>query len=197
MKITETETLYSKKGRRYVPAYSLAHWNYDGDMMPVGSFRLVHAYCDGGRRYAYDVTPDTAAWVAAATLAVHAMTEAIHKANQHTIASGTPWTKKQQAAIAQANAILESAGIWGRRGWTTAAAHDVAQAGIDAVRQWANKPTPNAAGGASVLTDGLGGTVTAMTVYEQQQGRELDAVEQHVFRAAYAMGVLNNQSHNA
>ncbi len=59
------------------------------------------------------------------------------------------------------------------------------------------EPTPNAAGGASVLTDGLGGTVAAMTVYEQQQGRELDAVEQHVFRAAYAMGVLNNQSDNA
>ena len=146
MKITETETLYRKEGRRYIPTYSLAAWNYDGDLMPVGSFRLVHAYSDGGRRYAYDVTPDTAAWVAAATLAVHAMTEAIHKANQHTIASGTPWTKKQQAAIAQANAILEAAGIWSAArmddgsGWTTAAAHDVAQAGIDAVKQWANQP---------------------------------------------------------
>jgi hypothetical protein len=140
MNITETETLFRKVGRKYVPAYSLSEWSYDKDMMPVGSFRLVHAYSDGGRRYAYNVTPDTAAWVAAATLAVHAMTEAIHKANQHTIASGTPWTKKQQAAIAQANAILEAAGIWSRRGWTTAAAHDVAQAGIDAVRQWANQP---------------------------------------------------------
>ena len=140
MNTTETETLFRKVGRRYVPAYSLAAWNYDGDLMPVGSFRLVHAYSDGGRRYAYNVTPDTAGWVAAATLAVHAMTEAIHKANQHTVASGTPWTKKQQAAIAQANAILEAAGIWSRRGWTTAAAHDVAQAGIDAVRQWANQP---------------------------------------------------------
>jgi hypothetical protein len=140
MNITETETLFRKVGRKYVPAYSLSEWSYDKDMMPVGSFRLVHAYSDGGRRYAYNVTPDTAAWVAAATLAVHAMTEAIHKANQHTIASGTPWTKKQQAAIAQANAILEAAGIWSRRGWTTAAAHDVAKAGIDAVRQWANQP---------------------------------------------------------
>ena len=144
MTTTDTEPLYRKVGRRYVPTYSLAHWNYEGDMMPVGSFRLVHAYCDGGRRYAYDVTPDTAAWVAAATLALHAMTEAIHKANQHTIASGTPWTKKQQAAIAQANAILEAAGIWSRRGWTTAQAYDVAKAGIDAVMQWANKPTTNA-----------------------------------------------------
>jgi hypothetical protein len=140
MTTTETETLFRKVGRKYVPAYSLSEWNYDKDMMPVGSFRLVHAYSDGGRRYAYDVTPDTAAWVAAATLAVHAMTEAIHKANQHTIASGTPWTKKQQAAIAQSNAILEAAGIWSGRGWTTAAAHDVAQAGIDAVKQWANQP---------------------------------------------------------
>lgn len=140
MKITETEPLYRKEGRRYIPTYSLAAWNYDGDLMPVGSFRLVHAYSDGGCRYAYNVTPDTAGWVAAATLAVHAMTEAIHKANQLTIAGGTPWTKKQQAAIAQANAILEAAGIWSGRGWTTAAAHDVAQAGIDAVKQWASKP---------------------------------------------------------
>ena len=140
MTTTDTEPIYRKVGRRYVPAYSLAHWNYDGDMMPVGSFRLVHAYCDGGRRYAYDVTPDTAGWVVAATLALHAMTEAIHKANQHTVASSTPWTKKQQDAIAQANAILEAAGIWSGRGWTTASAHDVAKAGIDAVRQWANQP---------------------------------------------------------
>ncbi len=140
MTTTETETLFRKVGRRYVPTYSLSEWHYDKDLMPVGSFLLVHAYGHGGRRYAYNVTPDTAGWVAAATLAVHAMTEAIHKANQHTIASGAPWTKKQQAAIAQANAILEAAGIWSGRGWTTAAAHDVAQAGIDAVRQWANQP---------------------------------------------------------
>ena len=140
MNTTETETLFRKVGRKYVPAYSLSEWSYDKDLMPVGSFRLVHAYSDGGRRYAYDVTPDTAGWVAAATLALHAMTEAIHKANKLTVASSTPWTKKQQAAIAQANAILESAGIWSGRGWTTAAAHDVAQAGIDAVRQWATQP---------------------------------------------------------
>lgn len=140
MTTIDTDPLYRKVGRKYIPAYSLSEWSYDKDLMPVGSFRLTHAYNDGGRRYEYDVTPDTAAWVAAATLAVHAMTEAIHKANQHTIASGTPWTKKQQAAIAQANAILDAAGIWSRRGWTTAAAHDVAKAGIDAVRQWANQP---------------------------------------------------------
>ena len=136
----ETETFYRKDGRRYVPAFSAGNWDYDKDVMEVGTFRLTHAYSDGGRRYEYNVTPDTAGWVAAATLALHAMTEAIHKANQHTVASSTPWTKKQQAAIAQANAILEAAGIWSGLGWTTAAAHDVAKAGIDAVRQWANQP---------------------------------------------------------
>ena len=140
MKTTDTETLYRKEGRRYIPTYSLAAWNYDSDLMPVGSFRLVHAYSDGGRRYAYNVTPDTAGWVAAATLAVHAMTEAIHKANQFTVSSQKPWTKKQQAAIAQANSILEAAGIWSGRGWTTAQAYDVAQAGVDAVTQWVNQP---------------------------------------------------------
>ena len=126
MNTTETETLFRKVGRKYVPAYSLSEWSYDKDLMPVGSFRLVHAYSDGGRRYAYDVTPDTAGWVAAATLAVHAMTEAIHKANQFTVPSPKPWTKKQQAAIAQANSILKAAGIWSGRGWTTALAYDVA-----------------------------------------------------------------------
>ena len=140
MATTDTEPLYRKVGRRYVPAYSLSEWSYDKDLMPVGSFRLVHAYSSGGRRYAYNVTPDTAAWVAAATLAVHAMTEAIHKANQFTVSSPKPWTKKQQAAIAQANSILEAAGIWSGRGWTTAQAYDVAQAGVDAVKQWASKP---------------------------------------------------------
>lgn len=140
MTTTETETLFRKVGRRYVPAYSLADWNYDKDLMPVGSFRLVHAYSDGGRRYAYDVTPDTAAWVAAATLAAHAMTEAIHKANQLTVSSPKPLTKKQQEAIRQANAILEAAGIWSGRGWTTAQAYDVAQAGVDAVKRWVNQP---------------------------------------------------------
>ena len=140
MTTTETEALFRKVGRRYVPAYSLREWSYDKDLMPVGSFRLVHAYSHGGRRYAYNVTPDTAGWVAAATLAVHAMTEAIHKANQFTVSSPKPWTKKQQEAIRQANAILEAAGIWSGRGWTTAQAYDVAQAGIDAVKQWANQP---------------------------------------------------------
>ena len=140
MKITETETLYSKEGAPLRACIQPAHWNYDGDMMPVGSFRFVHAYCDGGRRYAHDVTPDTAGWVAAATLALHAMTEAIHKANQHTIASGTPWTKNSKPLLRRRTPFLRrpesGAGADGRpRRHTT-----LRKAGIDAVRQWANQP---------------------------------------------------------
>lgn len=39
--------------------------------------------------------------------------------------------------------------------------------------------------------------MNAMALYEKQQGRELDAVEQHAFRAAYAMGVMDHQSESA
>ena len=135
-----TDPLYKKQGRRYVPAYSIADWDYDKDRMAVGTFRLTYAYQDGGRRYEYDVTPDTAGWVAAATLALHAMTEAIHERNRMTVATRQPLTKKQQAAVQRANAILEDAGIWAGYGWTSAAAHEVAQAGIDAVLAWAKAP---------------------------------------------------------
>ena len=139
--VTKTETLYRKVGRRYVPAYSEgSSWDYDKDVMTAGTFRLTHAYSDGGRRYEYDVTPDTAGWVAAATLALHAMTEAIHERNRMTVATRQPLTKKQQAAVQRANAILEDAGIWAGYGWTSAAAHEVAQAGIDAVLAYAKAP---------------------------------------------------------
>ena len=73
-------------------------------------------------------------------LALHAMTEAIHERNRMTVATRQPLTKKQQAAVQRANAILEDAGIWAGYGWTSAAAHEVAQAGIDAVLAYAKAP---------------------------------------------------------
>ena len=131
MTTTDTEPLYRKVGRRYIPAYSLSEWSYDKDLMKAGSFRLVHAYSDGGRRYAYEVTPDTAGWVAAATLAVHAMTEAIHKANQHTIASGKPWTKSSRPLSRRPIPSWKPCRNW--KGAVDDSAYDVVQAGIDAV----------------------------------------------------------------
>ena len=108
MNTRPTDPLYKKQGRRYVPAYSVTEWDYDKDRMPVGTFRLTYAFTDGGRRYEYDVTPDTAGWAAAALLAKHAMVEAMRDAaTQHRPATSrvVPLTKKQQYAVAQARAI--------------------------------------------------------------------------------------------
>lgn len=37
----------------------------------------------------------------------------------------------------------------------------------------------------------------AMDTYEKREGREIDEVERHVFRTAYAMGVMHQQSAHA
>ena len=65
------EVLYRKVGRRYVP---VSDWDLNaGDKMRVGTFRLTYCYADGGSRYWYEVTPDTAGFVAAAMVAHAAM----------------------------------------------------------------------------------------------------------------------------
>lgn len=136
-----TDPLYKKQGRRYVPAYSIADWDYDKDRMAVGTFRLTYAYQDGGRRYEYDVTPDTAGWAAAALLAKHAIVEAMrHAATRHRPAtSKLLLTKKQQQAVAQARAILNEAGVLSSM-WESASPEAVADAAIAAVLQHAKAP---------------------------------------------------------
>ena len=136
-----TDPLYKKQSRRYVPAYSIADWDYDKDLMAVGTFRLTYAYQDGGRRYEYDVTPDTAGWAAAALLAKHTMVEAMRKAStQHRPAtSKLLLTKRQQQAVAQARAILNEAGVLSSM-WESASPEAVADAAIAAVLQHAKAP---------------------------------------------------------
>lgn len=137
-----TNPLYKKQGRRYVPAYSIADWDYDKDRMAVGTFRLTYAYADGGRHYEYDVTPDTAGWAAAAALAKHAMVEAMrHAATRHRPATSSAvlLTKKQQQAVAQARAILNEAGVLSSM-WESASPEDIADAAIAAVLQYAKAP---------------------------------------------------------
>ena len=136
-----TAPLYKKQGRRYVPAYSVAEWDYDKDRMAVGTFRLTYAYADGGRRYEHDVTPDTAGWVAAALQAKHAIVEAMRKAaTQHRPAtSKVLLTKKQQQAVAQARAILNEAGVLSSM-WESASPESIADAAIAAVLQHAKAP---------------------------------------------------------
>lgn len=136
-----TDPLYKKQGRRYVPAYSVAEWDYDKDHMAVGTFRLTYAYANGGRRYEYDVTPDTAGWAAAALLAKHAMVEAMRKAStKHLPAtSRLLLTKKQHHAVAQARAILNGAGVLSSM-WESASPESIADAAIAAVLQHAKAP---------------------------------------------------------
>ena len=136
-----TAPLYKKQGRRYVPAYSVAEWDYDKDRMAVGTFRLTYAYADGGRRYEHDVTPDTAGWAAAALQAKHAMVDALRQAaTQHRPAtSKVLLTKKQQQAVAQARAILNGAGVLSSM-WESASPESIADAAIAAVLQHAKAP---------------------------------------------------------
>ena len=136
-----TYPLYNKQGRRYVPAYSVAEWDYDKDRMAVGTFRLTYAYTDGGRRYEHDVTPDTAGWAAAALQAKHAMVDALRQAaTQHRPAtSKLLLTKKQQQAVAQARAILNDAGVLSSM-WESASPESIADAAIAAVLQHAKAP---------------------------------------------------------
>ena len=138
----KTTTLYIKRGRRYVPAYSEAgEWrNYDKDRMQVGTFRLTHAYCDGGMRYEHDVTPDTAGWTAAAMVALHAMAEKMHGASLYRASGVQHYTKKQLAALEEARKVMARAGLLLPTHWQQATPDQVARAGIEAVLQHARAP---------------------------------------------------------
>ena len=135
-----TDTLYRKVGRRYKPAFS-ERSAYESDLMTVGTFRLTHAYAEGGRRYHYDVTPDTAAIEAAFMLAGHAMREAMLEASRYRYGNSgeQTMTKRQQEAVKQARQILEWAGLLSPF-WTQRTIDEIVEIGIAAVR--ANNPQP-------------------------------------------------------
>lgn len=135
-----SETLYRKVGRRYKPAFS-ERSAYDSDLMAVGEFRLTYAYAAGGRRYYYDVTPDTAAVEAAFMLAGHAMAEALREASRYRPDYGVKvLTKRQKEAVKQAREILESAGLLSSSYWRERTADDIVEIGLAAVR--AHTPQP-------------------------------------------------------
>jgi hypothetical protein len=129
-----TRTMHGTRAR-YTLAYSHVNDYHLVDVMQVNTFRLVHAYGEGGRRYHYDVTPDTAAFVAAASIAEKAMVDAMMESNQvqpaHTLEK---YTEKQLAAINQARDIMQSAGVFVTH-WKYPGMHDIVKAGIDAVKR--------------------------------------------------------------
>lgn len=133
-------TLYLKAGRRYV-VWGHAE-QYDHDLMRAGQWRMTYCARDGLQRYRYDVRPDTASFLAACELARDAMEEAI---GQQAIARPrlgvTPYTRKQLQLIERFRADMAAAGGFAPTHWTHSSAGDIAQAGIEAVRRFAEGTT--------------------------------------------------------
>jgi hypothetical protein len=128
-------TLYEKRGRKYVPVGD--RW-YAGDQMQVGQFRLTYCYSGGGRRYEYNVTPDTAGFVAAAMIAREAIERAISeaKAAQPNTAGAKPYTKKQREILERFRKEMTEAGGLFPDWWVNTSAWDISEAAIKAVREF-------------------------------------------------------------
>jgi len=129
-------TLYEKRGRKYVPV--VERW-YDGDQMKVGEFRLTYCYSGGGRRYEYNVTPDSAGFVAAAMIAREAMEQAISEAKTSRPvipANAKPYTKKQREILKRFRTEMAAAGGLFPDWWVNTSAWDISEAAIKAVREF-------------------------------------------------------------
>ena len=127
-------TLYEKKGRRYVVWGNVEAWNRDGDIMQAGTHRLVHCPADGERRYRNDVTPDSAAFIAAAQIAERAMEKAmLEKAKAQPNVGPRPYTAKQIALIDKFREDMAAEGALVPTYWVYGTAAEIAKAGLDAV----------------------------------------------------------------
>lgn len=129
----KTTPLFEKKGRKYVPVRAYWHEDHNIDQMATGTFRLVYAYTDGGRRYEYDVTPASAPAAAAMLIAKDAMVEAIRDASKMRPNTSTQYTKRQQAAIAR---FREEMGGMFPTYWTENMPYAIADAAIKAVLEF-------------------------------------------------------------
>lgn len=133
MKEIKTNTLYEKRGRKYVPVQARWYEEHNSENMPVGTFRLIYAYCDGARRYEYDVTPATAPAVAAMMIAKKAMEEAIVQAGKMRPNTRFEYTKRQRAAIAR---FREEMGVMFPSYWSDNMPNEIADAAIKAVLEF-------------------------------------------------------------
>ena len=126
--------LYEKVGRRYVPVAE----NYDDHYtFPKGN-HLVMCY-PGGESRQFDIDPNYAALIAASRVAEDAMCKALNKASEMRPAR-TPITPAQQRAwkklakeFGDELCTLNGASI-----------HDIAEAGVRALQQEADKLLTNA-----------------------------------------------------
>lgn len=126
------ETLYKKVGRKYVPV----RIEFDRDTLPAGCFRLHYAYENGAGMYFYDVKPDTAGFVAASMIAHKAMEQAIRDAAPAKHTALKRYTKKQLAIIKRYRAEMVEAGGLLPDWWMHTSPWDIADAGINAVKNF-------------------------------------------------------------
>jgi hypothetical protein len=129
-----SEQLYVKRGRRYHPWGNGDHWGHDCDAMEAGTCRLIHCPEPGHYRQRSIVSPDAAAWVAAAMVAEHAMQEAI-AARAIAAPQVAPYTPKQLRLIEQFRRDMAAAGGLTPIYWTHSTPGEIVRAGIDAVRK--------------------------------------------------------------
>jgi hypothetical protein len=132
-------TLYRKEGRRYVVMGHAERYDH-ADVMKAGTWRVSYCYADGALRYSYDVKPDTASFVAACELAGEAMERAIQGvAMAHPSPRERPYTKRQLEILEHFRAEMVDAGGLLPTWWEYSSAREIAQAGIDAVKNWSEK----------------------------------------------------------
>lgn len=132
-------TLYRKEGRRYVVVGHAEKYDY-GDVMKPGTWRMAYCYESGARRYNYDVKPDTASFVAACELAAEAMERAIRATiDAHPPPGERPYTREQREILERFRADMTATGGFLPHWWDYSSAREIAQAGIDAVRNWSEE----------------------------------------------------------
>lgn len=138
---TQATALYTKQGRRYVLFGNFCYWNRHGDIMRAGEFRLTHCVGDGSTRYVYNVTPDSAAFLAACSIAQVAMEKAMGEA---AISKPEPmtYTAKQHEIIERFRQEMAATGSLVPACWRNSSAAEIAAAGIAAVRAAAGEVQP-------------------------------------------------------
>jgi len=127
---------YEKRGRKYVPVHEYDEYLMDG--LPYGS-HLIMCY-PGGKSTRYKVDPALAPMIAAGRVAEDRMCEAVRVASEMR-PRRKPLTEKQQQAWQRLNKAL------GDDVYTLeiASARDIAEAGIKALQEEADKLMTNPA----------------------------------------------------
>ena len=129
-----TETLYVKRGDQYIAwGNTDSPLSSDRQAMKAGTFRLIHCSGDGAYRIRTDVTPDTAAFIAAASIAQDAMEQALIEAARVSPKVTSALTAKQRKILKNFQDQMIKAGGFVPHYWHAASPNEIATAGVNAV----------------------------------------------------------------